>query len=150
MNPTSKDLKWLKLTEEGAKLFSTCGKRQYFAIVLDNKGRCVGTGYNGGPSGARHCVDGGCQRLIDKSPPGSNYDNCIAIHAEANALLHASYSNGGTLYVNGPPCFQCMKMIANSGVKRVVHSASGDYADYPRIKSIATTWGLDIIEVKGN
>lgn len=62
---------------EGSKIFSTCGKRQYMAVLLDGRNRVVGVGYNGGPARERHCADGGCPRLAEGSPPGSNYDNCF-------------------------------------------------------------------------
>jgi deoxycytidylate deaminase len=35
---------------------------------------------------------------------------------------------GGTLIVNGPPCMGCAKLIASSGIKRVVYKYDADYA----------------------
>lgn len=61
-----------------ASTFSTCGKRQYGAILVDDSGHVVGIGYNGGPSGFEHCKDGGCPRLQLNSPNGSSYDNCFS------------------------------------------------------------------------
>lgn len=119
----NKDHKWLKFVGNSAALFSTCGKRQYFAVIVDHKGHILGTGYNGGPSGAKHCEDGGCPRFIERTTPFSDYDNCIAVHAEANAILHSDYSarlHGSTLYVNGPPCYSCAKLIMNSGISTLV------------------------------
>ena len=145
---TKKDLKWMQLARNGAEIFSTCSKRKYFAIIIDKNGRCMGTGYNGGPPGVKHCVDGGCERAKVGSPNGSNYDNCIAIHAEANALLHSvGDTTNATLYVNGPPCFSCVKLIANSGIKRVVCLDDASYHDFPRIRRTAESWGLDIITI---
>jgi deoxycytidylate deaminase len=50
------------------------------------------------------------------------YDDCYALHAEANALMAADRSTwqGGTIYVLGDVCFNCAKLIANSGLARVV------------------------------
>lgn len=146
-----KDYKWMRMCLTGAQTFSTCGKRKYFAIVLDEQGRVLSTGYNGGPTGMKHCEDGECPRLAENSPSGSSYDNCIAIHAEANALLFSDYSarrDGAVLYVNGPPCFSCAKLIANSGIRRVVYIPSDEYSDWPRIedflrKNHVTTVSLD-------
>jgi dCMP deaminase len=61
-------------------------------------------------------------------PAYSDYDNCIANHAEVNALLYADRSKveGGTLYITAEPCTGCRKVIANSGVLRVVWP-EGDY-----------------------
>jgi len=58
------------------------------------------------------------------------YDDCFTIHAEANALLVCDRTarEGGTLYVSSHVCFQCAKLVANSGVRRVVVRHSGDAA----------------------
>lgn len=122
---TPKDQKWMALCIFASGVFSTCSKAQYFAIVLDAHGRTIGTGYNGGPPGAAHCTDGGCPRSLaaqQGDPVDANYQDCIAIHAEENALLYsdASARRGGTLYVNGICCFNCAKKVAGSGVSRLV------------------------------
>jgi dCMP deaminase len=46
------------------------------------------------------------------------------VHAEANAIAQAA-RNGvrldeGGIYVTASPCFGCFKLIANSGLKRIV------------------------------
>jgi dCMP deaminase len=48
--------------------------------------------------------------------------SCPSIHAEANALLHASREavEGATLYTTHAPCADCAKLISNSGVAVVV------------------------------
>lgn len=94
-----------------------------------------------------HCVDGGCNRLLQGSAPGSDYDNCISIHAEANALLY-SYADreGGTLFVNGPPCFGCMKQIVNSGISQVVCLRDESYANFSEVREYAKTCGVRVIE----
>lgn len=144
-----KDHKYLALCEHGAQLFSTCAKRQYFAVVLDQTGRIVGTGYNGAPSGAVHCVDGGCPRLGDASPSGTTYDNCVSNHAEANALMYSDFTarQGGTIVVNGTPCWGCAKLIAGSGLARLVCFYDHTYADWPRIRGELDKWGIDVREV---
>jgi dCMP deaminase len=114
-------------------LFSTCTRRQYAAFIVDPTGRVVGFGYNGSPPGQAHCTDGACPRANSSVAHGSPYDagegRCIAVHAEANALLFsdATARAGGTLYVNGPPCADCAKLIAASGIARVVHTPDDAY-----------------------
>lgn len=116
-----KDEQFVRLCEQGAEIFSTCGKRQYMAILTNDSNHIVGVGYNGGPSGARHCKDGGCPRFLKNTISGSNYDDCIAVHAEQNAFLHSDFNaRPSSLYVNGMPCFTCAKLIVNSTVKRVI------------------------------
>ena len=124
---SDKDIKYMKWSLQGADLFSTCSKAQYLAIILDTHGRVVGTGYNGVPSGMKHCVDGGCPRVVNNVPSGTPYDYgpglCYAIHAEANAILHSDRTArlDGTIYVGGVPCFGCAKQIASSGLGRLVY-----------------------------
>jgi dCMP deaminase len=52
----------------------------------------------------------------------SSYDNCIALHAETNAVVYAERSAclGATLYVTCEPCQWCSKVIAAAGIERVV------------------------------
>jgi dCMP deaminase len=120
------DKKCLLWSLSGAEIFSTCSKAQYMAIVVDINRRILGSGYNGVPSGMTHCSDGGCPRVVNNVPSGTPYDYgdglCYAIHAEANALLHSDRSArvGGTIYIGGAPCFGCAKLIAGSGLSRVV------------------------------
>lgn len=147
---TGKDLKWLRLCMAGAHEFSTCGKRQYMAIIVDRHGHDVGIGYNGGPKNYLHCKDGGCPRLAEGSVPGSVYDNCIAIHAEQNAILHSDYTarrDGGTLYVNGPPCFTCTKLISNSGLKRVVFVEDPSYQGFSQCEAFFDAAEVTLVPV---
>ena len=50
------------------------------------------------------------------------YDDCVSTHAEMNALVRGARADfeDGVMYVTRVPCFTCAKVIANSGVKRVV------------------------------
>ena len=116
----NKDEKYMRWCIEGAKVFSTCSKRQYMSIIIDEMGRISGTGYNGSPPGMIHCSDGGCPRAYETDTP-INYDNCISIHAEENALLYSDPYRRHTMYVNGVPCYSCAKKIAGSGLKRLVY-----------------------------
>jgi dCMP deaminase len=129
----SRDIKWLKLCIDASKIFSTCGKRQYASYIVDEHGYQIGFGYNGVPRGMAHCVDNGCPRLAEGSTSGSDYSNCRSIHAESNALLHSDYiarRQGCTLYVNGPPCWWCGKLIANSGVTKLVYIRDSSYVGF--------------------
>lgn len=118
----NKDQKYMELCIAGGRIFSTCSRRHFMAIVLDQNGRIASTGYNGGPPGMGHCVDGYCPRAqVDGS--SHDFDNCIAIHAELNALLFSEPDRRHTLYINGTPCYGCAKNIAVSGIKRVVYLA---------------------------
>jgi dCMP deaminase len=143
-----KDIQFMDMCEISAMIFSTCSKRKYCAVLVDDLNHIVGFGYNGGPSGFPHCDEGGCPRAHENSPSGSIYDNCIAIHAEANALLHSDYSAKPTkLYVNGPPCFSCAKLIANSTVKNVYFKKDKNYTQWNDVKKFLNQSGIKTIEV---
>lgn len=134
----NKDQKWLKTCIQNAETFRTCARAAYYAVIVDRSGRVVGTGYNGVPSGMTHCLDGGCPRASSDCPSRSEYGNCLAVHAEANALLYSDYTarQGGTLYVNGVPCWDCAKLIVASRIGRVVWSDDGkcDLDHYLKIR----------------
>jgi dCMP deaminase len=148
MTVTRKDTQYMQMCISVANIFSTCGKRKYSAVLVDTQGHIVGVGYNGGPKGKQHCEDGGCPRLAEKSPSGSNYDNCIAVHAEANALLHSDYSSRPeNIYINGPPCFSCAKLIANSTIKNVYYIYDESYKDWDNVKKFLSECSINVFEV---
>lgn len=104
---------------------SDCERDKVGAVVV--KGRRIrATGYNGAPSGEEGCES--CPRRTSECRPGSNYDNCVAVHAEANALLYCDREDlvGATLYVTRTPCYACSKLIRATGVERVV-TPNGTY-----------------------
>jgi dCMP deaminase len=113
---------------------ATCSRRKHGAIIVRDR-RIVSTGYNGGPSGFPHCDEGACPRADSSAPQGHDYESCIAIHAEANALLFSSPEerDGASLYCTGAPCFGCAKLIANSGVSEVV-AAGGRYDGWDDVR----------------
>lgn len=143
---------WMAWCESGAEIFGTCSRRQYMAIVLSASGRVLGTGYNGVPSGLTHCRDGGCPRAGTSVTHGSDYGNCLAVHAEANALIHSDRSarEGGTLYVNGPPCWECSKLIAGSGISTVVHTEDPAYADWSKCRELLESVGIHVVTLAAN
>jgi dCMP deaminase len=144
-----KDRQFMDLCKAASSIFSTCSKRKYCAVLVDSSNHIVGFGYNGGPSSFEHCEDGGCPRLTQDSPNGSSYDNCIATHAEANAFLHSDYSSKPTkIYVNGPPCFSCAKLICNSTVKEVYYLSDKKYFQWEQIKSFLNKANVKTIEVE--
>jgi deoxycytidylate deaminase len=108
---------------------SNCSRRKIGAVIVRDR-RIRSTGYNGPPSGYGHCDEGACPRAVEPASRMSfGYDNCVAIHAEANALLftHPDERDGATLYTTSAPCFSCAKLIANSGIAEVV--CGGDSYD---------------------
>lgn len=143
----SKDTYYLDIAIAVSKR-STCLKRHYGAVIVNND-EIIATGYNGNPRGMFNCCQRlQCQRL-DKPHNSGDYSDCHSVHAEQNALLSASRRDmiGGTLYLVGEeygldkeksgrlqedvfgfneitenvsPCPICMRMIQNSGIKKIV------------------------------
>ncbi|MCX6825804.1 MAG: cytidine/deoxycytidylate deaminase family protein [candidate division Zixibacteria bacterium] len=101
---------------------STCLRRQVGAVIVKNK-KVLATGYNGSPSGLRHCLDAGCLREELGIPSGQRHELCRAIHAEQNAIIQAATSGvsieGGILYSTTSPCILCAKMLINSGIREI-------------------------------
>ena len=109
---------------------STCLRRRVGAIVVKDK-RILATGYNGAPSGFKHCSEVGCLREKEDVPPGERHELCRGIHAEQNAIVQAAAFGvsikDSTLYCTHFPCTLCAKMIINAGIRRVV--VATDYPD---------------------
>ena len=95
---------------------STCRRRAVGVIAIDEHGRIVATGYNGVVRGDVHCIETPCG--YEDNPKGF----CMAIHAEANMLMHARDTfTIATIYSTCAPCIHCAKLIANTPCKRVVY-----------------------------
>jgi len=113
------DTYFLTIAEVVAKR-SPCLRRQVGAIIVKDKS-ILGTGYNGVPVSFPHCTS--CAREGLKS--GQGLEHCLAVHSEVNAIVQAAKHgvciNGATLYCTNLPCMDCAKVIANSGIVRVVY-----------------------------
>lgn len=98
---------------------SDCQRDKVGAVVV-NERRIRSTGYNASPAGTPGCET--CPRRTSGCPSGSSYENCVAVHAEANALLYADRADlvGATLYITRAACYACSKLIQATGISRVV------------------------------
>lgn len=120
------DTTWMSVADVIAKR-SPCSRRQVGAVIVDPSMRIVATGYNGFPAElmigdhAPVCA-GNCPRAQPGHDPGVGYDDCLTVHAEANALMFCDRRDreGGWLYVTSAVCFTCSKQVANSGLEGVV------------------------------
>lgn len=132
MNRISKQEYYLSIAAEVAAR-STCLRRQYGAVIVNND-EIVATGYNGAPRGEENCCDKGiCWREAHNIPHGEQYEKCVAVHAECNAIISASRREmiGSTLYLAGfengsqiddpQPCVICNRLIKNAGIAKVIN-----------------------------
>jgi dCMP deaminase len=103
---------------------STCLRRAVGAVLVKDK-RILATGYNGVPTGIRHCEDIGCLREALDVKPGEKHELCRGLHAEQNVIIQAAYygvmTQGTTLYSTHKPCIICSKMVINAGVKKIIY-----------------------------
>lgn len=112
----------------------TCLRRHYGAIIVKND-QIISTGYVGAPRGRQNCNDlGYCARERHNIPRGERYELCRSVHAEANAIIHASRAEmiDSTLYLVGKEvstgdyvqlansCAMCKRMIINAGISTVI------------------------------
>jgi dCMP deaminase len=110
-----------------AAMRANCRGRKVGAVLVKGD-RVIATGYNGTPEGLPNCLDGGCLRCSDREQfvPGTDYDLCICVHAEANALLTAgrfgASTDGTVVYTTDQPCFSCSKELIQAGVDRVFYA----------------------------
>jgi dCMP deaminase len=105
------DLVYLKMAEIWGTN-SHCKRMQVGCLMVKNKS-IISDGYNGSPSGfPNQCED------------DSNTTLPYVLHAEANAITKlaksTNSSDGSTVYITASPCFECSKLIIQSGIKRVV------------------------------
>ncbi len=108
---------------------SDCERDRVGAVIVGPDRRIRATGYNGAPAGKPGCLT--CPRRTSDVAPGTDYSNCVAVHAEANALIYCDRSDlkGATIYVTREPCYSCRKWIEASGIVRVVVPEKGVTCD---------------------
>lgn len=75
--------------------------------------------------------------------------HCVAtIHAETNAILQAA-KNGvqideAEIYTTASPCWNCFKMIANSGIRTIYY---GEFYSDDRIFRYAELAGIRLVDL---
>ena len=126
------------------KTRSTCTRRQVGAVIVKDK-QILSTGYNGAPTGCKHCTDIGCLRTKLGVPSGERHELCRALHAEQNAIAQAAHHGtslvGATIYVTAQPCSLCAKLLINTGITHIIYE--GDYPD-PLSMDLLTEAGIHL------
>ena len=99
---------------------STCIRRKVGCVLVDGNDEILSMGYNGVPKDMAHCIDHQCLGANRKS--GEDLDLCIAIHAEANALMRChDIRLIRKIYTTTFPCIQCTKLLANTACKTIIY-----------------------------
>lgn len=115
---------------------STCARKHVGAVIVREK-MILATGYNGSIRGLAHCDDDG--HLMEDG-------HCVrTVHAEANAIVQAARNgvrlDDGQIYVTASPCFGCFKLIANSGISKIVF---GEFYRDQKIFEFSKALGLEL------
>ena len=118
---------------------STCPRKFVGSVIVRDR-TILSTDYNRSIRGMPHCTEVG--HMMEN-------DHCVAtIHAEANAIIQAAKNgvmiDGATIYVTASPCWSCFKMIANSGLRRVIY---GEFYRDDRIFDAAKRLGMRISQI---
>lgn len=105
------DLVYLEMAEVWSKN-SHCNRMKVGSLIVKDKS-IISDGYNGSPTG----FSNQCENEDNVTLP-------YVLHAEANAITKLAKSTqssvGSTLYVTVSPCFECSKLIIQSGIRRMV------------------------------
>lgn len=101
-------LSWAKMSH---------AKRKQVGCIIAKDGQIISDGYNGTP----HGFDNNCEldtRFGYETKPE-------VLHAESNAITKLAKgtqsSIDSTVYITLSPCFECSKLMIQSGIKRVVY-----------------------------
>jgi len=116
---------------------STCDRKHVGAIIVREQ-NILSTGYNGSIRGQAHCDDVGHQM---------ENGHCVrTIHAEANSIIQAARHgvniNNADIYTTASPCWECFKLIANSGIKRIFY---GEFYREEKSFEVARELGIALI-----
>ena len=138
MNRPSIDLYFMRIASVAASR-ATCPRKQVGAVIVRDR-RVLSTGYNGSIAGQPHCTEVGCMMVENHCER--------TIHSEANAIVQAARNgvniDGGSIYVTASPCFNCFKLIAGAGLKRIVF---GELYRDERIKKFSEECGIELTDM---
>ncbi len=126
-------------------LRATCVRRKVGCILVDKYRRIVATGHNGVARGHQHCNIHPCPGAQAQS--GSQLEDCLAIHAEQNALMHcADISMLEFAFCTTEPCAHCLKMFCNTSVRRIFYMDK--YPMSSAMKIVKDQANIDFVELR--
>ena len=119
---------------------ATCDRKHVGAVIVRDR-EILATGYNGSIGGAAHCDDVG-HLMVE--------GHCVrTVHAEINAIAqaakHGHHINGAAIYVTARPCWNCFKVLANSGIKNIYYYES--YRDDKNIEDALEYINMKITKI---
>jgi dCMP deaminase len=128
-----------KLFIESAVLssqMSFCNRLKVGAVLVKDN-RILANGWNGTISG----LPNDCEEMTKNGLKTSEF----VLHAEQNVITFSAKqgipTNGCTLYITHSPCKMCSKLIAQSGIKKVVYQ--DEYRDSEGVEFLKKT-GVEV------
>lgn len=116
-------------------------KRLKVGAVLVKDDRIISIGYNGTVSGANNT----CEYVVD----GELVTKPGVVHAEMNVISFAAKAgvstDGCSLVVTHSPCYECSKIIIQSGIERVYYKEK--YRDETAINFLRES-GITVIKIR--
>ena len=110
---------------------STCVSKQV-GVVLIKDLRIIAIGYNGVPSGVKHCNEKFDENNFDREEH-HDWSHLNENHAEQNLVSFCAKNgiimNNTILLISMSPCINCAKIILNSGVKKIIFIEWYDLSD---------------------
>jgi len=118
---------------------ATCDRNHVGAVIVRDK-NILSTGYNGSIRGLPHCDEVGHEMVGG---------HCVrTVHAEANAIIQAARHgvriDGADIYTTASPCWECFKLIANAGIRRIFY---GEFYREEKVFDIAHQLGIELIRI---
>lgn len=155
---------YMQVAYQFAKL-SYAERRKVGCVIVKDK-QVISFGYNGTP----HGFENECECHVKMDPDASVWLDIETIeeewpltdqggryklttkrevlHAESNAIMKVAKStmscDGAELYTTTCPCFDCAKLIIQSGIKKVYYTE--DYRDMSGVELLKTA-GIDVEQV---
>ena len=140
------DIAYMKMAYAISEL-SYANRNKVGCIIVSKDGQVISQGFNGTPSGYDNCCETlvcnsnsryDCIKYTGQIQDVISFKYCHdceelklvtkpeVLHAESNAISKCakqmSSTDNATLYVTLSPCFDCAKIIIQSGIKRVCYS----------------------------
>lgn len=118
-----------------AELLATASKSKKLKVgaLLVKDGRIISTGYNGTPKS----LDNRCENEDMVTLPE-------VVHAEANVICFAAKfgvaTEGCSMYTTTSPCYECCKLIIQSGIKEVFYKTP--YRDFRGPMTLLASAGI--------
>lgn len=128
---------------------SLCTRAKVGAILVKNN-TIISSGFNTPPNrfvtGNLDCTFW-CERSTQQPDSSCGYGlDCPAVHAEAWCIIQANQYelHGSTLYVTDNPCADCAKLIAASGIAKVVLLLDRISSHRPDCKDFLNSCGVQV------